>query len=192
MGMQPTDYQWNNKALSYNPTCNQWTELSDNPFLPNCDATTVQTGTNAFTIIGGEIKPGLRTPMIKSLTIVGDECLWQRLSDLRPANPQSVQEGLAGAFAAAFSEKVILAGGVNFKGARENFANGKAFAHQGLEKQWHKDIYLFDGNDWSTIGTLPSGLGYGASFSHNETLFIAGGENKDGVAQSSFFALHLS
>ncbi|WP_443216779.1 hypothetical protein [Rhizobium sp. Root1203] len=59
-------YQWNTRVLSYKPADNQWSALGDNPFLPNCDSAIAKKDDN-FAVVSGEIKPGLRTPDVKSL-----------------------------------------------------------------------------------------------------------------------------
>lgn len=189
MSMRPSDYRWNGRVLCYEPKTNAWSDLGENPFLPNCDSAVVHTEPLHFVVIGGEVKPGLRTPMVKGIKFTGNCFEWQRLSDLPKPAPDALQEGVAGAFAACCARGILVAGGVNFEGAQANAAAGKWYAHEGLARKWRKEIYLFDGTQWQEIGKLPEGLGYGASFSIADGMLIVGGEDSEGRARTGVFAI---
>ncbi|WP_416799066.1 N-acetylneuraminate epimerase [Ciceribacter azotifigens] len=189
MGMQPKDYRWNDKILIYDPAGNSWHMLADNPFLPNCDPAVVARGEDRFMLVSGEIKPGLRTPEVKSLQFKDQEASWLRLADLPSVSGSEPQEGVAGAFAAAAGDDVLVAGGTNFKGAQANAKAGKWFAHDGLKKCWRDEVYAFDVNGWRQVGKLPRGIAYGASFSVPDGLLIAGGEDGDGEPRAEVFLL---
>lgn len=189
MSMHPDDYRWNGRVLCYEPRRQIWSDLGENPFLPNCDSAAVAVGENDFLVIGGEIKPGLRTPMVKSITFSDTDCRWQRLADLPKPAADDLQEGVAGAFAGCCGEQILVAGGVNFKGAQANAAAGKWYAHEGLTKKWRDEIYAFDGKEWLEIGKLPHGLGYGISVSLPDGMLIVGGEDSDGRARNEVFAV---
>lgn len=187
MGMKPKDYRWNTKVLSYDPGANSWSSLGDNPFLPNCDPAVVALGDDAFTVISGEIKPGLRTPESKQVKVDGHSASWQKLADLPRPAANSRQEGVAGAFAGKADGVVLIAGGANFVGAQANADAGKWFAHEGLKKGWRDEIYAFDGKAWQEVGKLPTGLGYGASFSVPGGMLVVGGEDSEAKARNEVF-----
>lgn len=191
MSMHPDDYHWNGRVLCYEPKMSTWSDLGQNPFLPNCDSAAVTVGENRFVVIGGEIKPGLRTPMVKSVVFGDRDCLWQRLADLPTPAADQRQEGVAGAFAGCYGEQILVAGGVNFKGSQENAAGGKWYAHEGLTKKWRDEVYTFDGKEWREIGKLPNGLGYGTSFSLPDGMLIVGGEDSEGKARTEVFAVRI-
>lgn len=192
MGMQPEAYQWNSQLLCYDPDLNEWSSFGDNPFLPNCDSSLVEINPFDFLLLSGEIKPGLRTPAVKMLKFHDNSFEWQRLADLPNISADSMQEGVAGAFAAVVGGKVVLAGGVNFKGARANFSAGKTYAHKGLTKCWRDEIYVFDGKDWRiTTRKLPLGLGYGMTFSIADGVLIVGGESAGGEPHSEVFLIKI-
>lgn len=189
MGMEPKDYRWNAKVLSYTPATNSWGSLGDNPFLPNCDSAIIAQGSDTFTVISGEIKPGLRTPAVKSVSVAGERADWQQLADLPAPAGDDRQEGVAGAYAAEVSGVLLVAGGANFKGAQANAEAGRWFAHEGLKKDWREEVYAFDGGAWKEIGKLPRGLAYGASFTTADGLLVAGGEDDDGKPRTEVFLI---
>lgn len=189
MGMEPKDYRWNTKVLAYDPSSNTWSSLGDNPFLPNCDSAISAKSDNTFLIISGEIKPGLRTPNVKSIKFDGDEAVWAQLTDLPAVSDAEPQEGVAGAFAGAVDGTVLVAGGANFPGAQANAAAGKWFAHDGLKKTWRKEVYALAGEKWRQVGSLPHGLAYGAAFATPEGLLVVGGEDEEGKARADVFML---
>ncbi|WP_262299391.1 N-acetylneuraminate epimerase [Microvirga sesbaniae] len=189
MSMQPRAYRWNDKLLAFDPVGRRWSELGDNPFLPNCDSGLVQTGEGAFLIISGEIKPGLRTPNTKAIKITGDKVEWEQLPDLPAPSPDVLQEGIAGPYAGAVGGNVLVAGGANFTGARARAETGSWFAHEGLTKAWRKEIYVWDGAVWTQVGQLPIGLAYGAAFNTPDGVLIVGGEDERGTARSDAFLL---
>jgi N-acetylneuraminate epimerase len=189
MSMQPRAYRWNDKLLAFHPAGARWSELGDNPFLPNCDSAIVQTGEGASLIISGEIKPGLRTPNTKAIKITGDNAEWKQLPDLPAPSPEVLQEGIAGPYAGAVGDDVLVAGGANFAGARARAEAGRWFAHDGLTKSWRKEIYVWNGTMWTQVSQLPIGLAYGASFSTPDGVLIVGGEDERGAARPEAFLL---
>ncbi|MGF7007899.1 N-acetylneuraminate epimerase [Aminobacter sp. BE322] len=189
MGMAPKDYRWNTKVLSYDAAANSWGTLGESPYLPNCDPAIVGRGDNAFLVISGEIKSGLRTANVKLVTVEGKSATWQQLADLPKPAADDRQEGVAGAFAGEATGAVLVAGGANFSGAQANADAGKWFAHDGLKKCWRDEIYAFDGKHWKEIGKLPRGLAYGASFSTPGGVLIVGGEDSEGRPRTEVFLL---
>lgn len=194
MGMEPGDYRWNAELLSYDPRANSWSSLGDSPFLPNCDAAVAALGDDAFTLISGEIKPGLRTPEVKKVSISGSSAAWQKLADLPSPEANDRQEGVAGAFAGDVGGAVLVAGGANFVGAQANAADGKWFAHDGLKKGWRDEVYAYDGNapdgkHWQEVGKLPTGLAYGASFPVSGGLLVVGGEDGEATPRREVFLI---
>lgn len=118
MSMVPKNYPWNSKVLAFDPRAKSWTNLDESPFMPNCDAALVPVDESTFLLISGEIKPGLRTPNVKSITFAGDGIEWQQLPDLPKPSGDALQEGVAGAYAGSVGDAVLVAGGANFRGAR--------------------------------------------------------------------------
>lgn len=191
MGMAPKDYRWNSEVLWYDPEANAWGSYGQNPFPPNCDSAAVNTGQDRFVLVSGEIKPGLRTAEVKSVSFKGNVCDWHLLAELPRPAADEMQEGLGGAFAGYAGKQVLVAGGVNFKGARANAEAGNWYAHEGLAKNWRDEIYAFDGKAWREVGKLPRGLAYGISFSVPEGLLIVGGEDCAGNARSEVFVINV-
>lgn len=187
MGREPKAYAWNDAVLVYDPAANRWGELGKNPYLPNTDSAVVAEGGDAFLVIGGEIKPGLRTPQAKSIAIAGDAATWKELAELPPPAGATVQEGVAGAYAGEVDGTVLVAGGANFPGARANAEAGKWYAHEGLTKTWRSEVYALTGDGWKQVGALPRGLAYGASFSVPGGLLVVGGEDGEGKPRSEVF-----
>ena len=191
MGMAPKDYRWNGDILWYDVELNVWGSYGQNPFPPNCDSAAVETQKDGFVLVSGEIKPGLRTPEVKRVSFRKDICEWRRLADLPNLVGDEVQEGLGGAFAAYTQGRILVAGGVNFKGSRANSEAGNWYSHEGLAKSWRDEIYAFDGGEWLQIGRLPQGLAYGASFSLSAGLLIVGGEDCAGNARDEVIAVNI-
>lgn len=184
MAQPPEFYKWNDTLLTYDPATNTWGELGENPFLPNCDVAFVDLGGDRFLLLSGEIKPGLRTDEIKTITLTESGARWEEHASLPAPLSASMQEGVAGAYAGQVGDTVLLAGGANFPGARANSEAGNWFAHDGLTKTWRDEIYALTGENWSQIGTLPEGMGYGANFSLPEGVLLVGGEDGTGAART--------
>ncbi|MCD9517910.1 N-acetylneuraminate epimerase [Photobacterium phosphoreum] len=189
MQRAPEDYQWNQAIQIYNTDTNNWSTKGNSPYLANCGAALVGEG-DRITLISGEIKPGLRTPMVKAVTIKGSQVDWQQLASLPDAANGQLQEGVAGAYAGKNEGALIVAGGANFIGARGKAEQGDWFAHDGLSKHWSEDIYTYRGDKWALASTkLPQGLAYGASFSTPAGVLMVGGENATGKPQSKVYML---
>ncbi|MFV7208054.1 N-acetylneuraminic acid mutarotase, partial [Escherichia coli] len=77
---------------------------------------------------------------------------------------------------------LIFAGGAGFKGSRENYQNGKNYAHEGLKKSYSTDIHLWHNGKWDKSGELSQGRAYGVSLPWNNSLLIIGGETAGGKA----------
>lgn len=78
-------------------------------------------------LINGEAKPGLRTDAVFELDFTGNNLKWNKLA------PVASPDGVAGGFAGMSNDSLIFAGGAGFKGSRENYQNGKNYAHEGLK-----------------------------------------------------------
>ncbi|MHA6730841.1 N-acetylneuraminate epimerase [Devosia sp. A369] len=184
MAQPPEFYQWNDTLLSYDPASNSWGELGENPFLPNCDAAFVDLGNDRFLLLNGEIKPGLRTDEVKTITLANGAATWEAQASLPAPSSAAVQEGVAGAYAGKIGDVVLLTGGANFPGARDNSQAGKWFAHEGLTKTWRDEVYALVDGAWSQVGALPEAMGYGASFSLPEGVLLVGGEDGTGAPRA--------
>lgn len=127
-------------------------------------------------LINGEAKPGLRTDAVFELDFTGNNLKWNKLA------PVSSPDGVAGGFAGISNDSLIFAGGAGFKGSRENYQNGKNYAHEGLKKSYSADIHLWHNGKWDKSGELSQGRAYAVSFPWNNSLLIIGGETAGGKA----------
>ena len=98
----------------------------------------------------------------------GAEWIWT----VKPAVPDT--SGFAGAFAGRLEGGTLVLGGANFP-------DGK-LPEEGGQKRWtDKVFFLADtAGRWSECGHLPIPLGYGASASFNDAVYLAGGSNAEG------------
>ncbi|MFP7570442.1 N-acetylneuraminate epimerase [Marivita sp. S2033] len=189
MGMKPEDYRWNDLVLTYEPATNTWGDLGSDPALPNTGSAVVETDPGTFLIINGEIKPGLRTDAVRSVSIGSDSAEWSDVSPLPAADGSDVQEGLAGAYAGLSNGGVLVAGGANFQGARANADSGNWYAHDGLAKHWASEVFALRDNAWTQVGELPAGLAYGGSFTVDDGVLVVGGEDADKTARTDVFLM---
>ena len=191
MSMPPQSYRWNRSVLLFHPRDTHWSVIGRSPFLPNAGAAVVAVGEDRVAIVGGEIKPGLRTDTAKIVDLSGDTAAWQSLAPLPPSPEGTPHEGLAGAYCGKIGDRVIVAGGTAFPGARAVAESGRWFAHEGLTKTWSRDVLALADGRWQRVGQLPEGLAYGASFSLPEGLLIVGGEDGAGNARRDTFLVPL-
>ena len=98
------------------------------------------------------------------------------------------QEGLAGAYAGFSNGALLVAGGANFPGARQRYHAGHLYAHEGLTKTWHDQIYALVDDQWHLAGRLPCSMAYGLAFELPEGVLLVGGELQGGAATA---AVHL-
>lgn len=189
MGMEPEDYRWNKSVLTYDPAANEWGDLGEDPSHPNTGSAIVETGPQSFTVINGEIKPGLRTDAVRTVSLGGDAATWTEEAPVPAPEGRDVQEGLAGAYSGMVGDSVIVAGGANFLGARAAADEGRWYAHDGLDKNWASDIFAMTDGTWSQVGSLPEGLAYGASFAVDGGLLIVGGEDAERAARKDVFLI---
>lgn len=188
MGMKPSDYRWNSKTLVYTISTNSWSDLGDNPYLPNTGAALVESGDDIL-LINGEIKPGLRTPQIKQVSFSGDTASWQQVAPIPTKAGDDLSEGLAAPYAGWSNGALIVAGGANFPGARANAFAGQWFSHQGLTKTWNDDVYVRLNGAWKQVNDLPEGLAYGATFTTDDGLLVVGGEGSDRKPRAGSFLI---
>ncbi|MEX5899014.1 N-acetylneuraminate epimerase, partial [Proteus vulgaris] len=178
-------YFFNRNIMEYNAENNQWRLFGVMPFNGTAGSALASDG-HKITLINGEIKPGLRTSEVQTAILKNNQLQWNFITQKLPdPAPNQQQDGLAGAFAGYSMHTLLVAGGANFPGAQANYAQQHYFAHQGLEKTWHKEIYGFVNNQWKVIGELPLPLGYGVTISHDNSLYLIGGETNKGEAVNS-------
>ncbi|MFO7937317.1 MAG: sodium/solute symporter [Kiritimatiellia bacterium] len=104
---------------------------------------------------------------------------WNDLPPLPPAEGESINPGVAGAYAGVCSNNLIIAGGANFAIPVTDITNGAA-------KIYHDRIYCMTRTEsgYSYIpvhGKLPFPLAYGASVTIPQGLLLIGGHNADGA-----------
>lgn len=191
MGMKPEGYQWNKDVLIFDPAAVNWTTAGQTPYLPNTGAAVTALGPDDFLIVNGEIKPGLRTDQVKELRFDNDQPSFSERAPLPPADGETVQEGVAGAYIGTTGQAVLVAGGANFAGARAKADAGQWYAHEGLDKRRVRTVFALRGNDWAEVGQLPFGMAYGASFTLDDGVLVVGGENEAGEAVTDVFQINL-
>ncbi|MCG9782722.1 YjhT family mutarotase [Vibrio brasiliensis] len=180
-------YGWNRDIWAYDLATNSWSVLAENPFAANCGAGIVQQG-KTVTLIEGEIKPGLRSLQTKqfqfdSLTDITSN-LCASIYDL-----DCQHEGLAGHYVGVIANQILAVGGAYFVGSQRNFNNKQWYSHQGLSKHYSNSIWRFDGKAWYRERALPQGVAYGVAISADNRIYILGGENKFGIAQTRCYVL---
>jgi len=184
---RPQDYLFTAQVLSYDTTTHQWRNLGVDPGLPTI-GTAVAVRGSQVTLVNGEIKPGLRSPGIKTVSVNGETLHWSTQTLVPPAGA-AVQDGVAGAYAGYSNQALLVAGGANFPGSWAQFNAGQLWAHKGLKKTWHDQIYAQVGGQWTTAGKLPQPLGYSAYVQLDDSLLIIGGELQGGAATKEVIEL---
>lgn len=185
---RPQDYLFTTQILSYHPAQQQWRNLGSDP-APATAGSAIAVDGARITLIGGELKPGLRSPQVKSLTVSGTQLAWRNPENLPPPTGETLQEGIAGAYAGYSHGVLITAGGANFPGAWQQYKQGQMYAHKGLSKLWRNEIYARVGDQWINAGKLPTALGYGSYVQLAEGVLVIGGELQGGAASQAVFLL---
>lgn len=185
---RPQDYLFTRQILSYNPLSNQWRNLATDPFQVTVGSALAVHG-NKLTLVGGEIKPGLRSPGVKNLRVAGEKLIWERPEQLPAPAAGLAQDGIAGGYAGYSSGVLLAAGGANFPGSWKQFGAGQLYAHKGLSKTWQDAIYARIGGRWRLAGRLPAGIGYSSYFQLDEGVLVVGGELQGGQATREVFLL---
>ncbi|WP_428773886.1 YjhT family mutarotase [Vibrio sp.] len=188
MSQQVDAYGWNQDFWTFTPADNRWSIVGRNAFPANCGAGVAQDG-DRITLIEGEIKPGLRSLQTKQFELAGSVVtkgvLCPSIVDV-----DSEHEGLAGHFVATFQNQVYVVGGAYFIGSQKNFRNGRLYSHQGLTKHYSNKVWKYDGSGWTFAGVFGEALAYGLSVSLEQRMYIIGGENCSGEAQTRCFSLY--
>ncbi|WP_228124752.1 N-acetylneuraminate epimerase [Glaciimonas soli] len=187
-GKRPQDYLFSTDVLSYTPSENAWKTLGKVVYPPTAGPA-MAVRNNDITLVNGELKPGLRSYQVHSVAIHGDKVQWKIEPELIAAAGQPQPEGLAGAFSGYSKNVLLVAGGANFPGAWNQYRQGQNYAHRGLNKTWHDDIYALVNGKWCLAGHLPENLGYGLSFQLDDGVLLVGGEKQGGQASTSVFEL---
>ncbi|MDD2598017.1 MAG: sodium/solute symporter [Kiritimatiellae bacterium] len=104
---------------------------------------------------------------------------WSELPPLPPLGTNTLNPGVAGAYAGVYSNHLIVAGGANFPLPVTDLTNGAA-------KIYHDAIYCMAENNGTyaympNIGALPFPLAYGASVTIPQGVLLIGGHNTDGA-----------
>jgi N-acetylneuraminate epimerase len=185
MGLRPQDYLFSREVIALDVPTGIWRQVGTFPGTPVIGAGLLALG-RELCLVGGEIKPGLRHPPVTVATLHGDaQAGWRLAWSSQPLPPPpwaEVQDGLAGAHAGHSHGVPIVAGGANFPGSRQQFEQGRMWAHRELRKIWHPDIYARVDGRWQWAGKLVRGRGYGAQVQLDDSLLLIGGETQDGHA----------
>lgn len=187
---RPQDYFFGQDVQAYDPQYNTWQSLGTLPFGGRAGAALVNQG-GALTVVGGEVKPGLRSPATFQGQLSEGTLIWKDLGDLPAPQGNPVQDGVAGAFGGVSGGAVLIAGGANFPGSNAKFRAGTLYAHEGLPKTWYSDVYALHGDQWTLIGQLPQPQGYGLSIQNGNEVVLVGGEMQGGAASDQVFSMEL-
>ncbi len=183
------DYGWNQDIWRYSPTHNRWAVAGRNSFHANCGSAISKEG-NTITLIEGEMKPGLRSLDTKQFEFDGD-LITKSVLCAAICDVDYEHEGLAGHFSASINKDIYVYGGAYFIGSQSNFKEGKLYAHKGLTKHYTNKIWKYDGSNWHFSGEFGDGLAYGLCVSIDQRMYIIGGENSLGEAQTRCYNLSL-
>ncbi len=178
------DYFFNKIVFIYNSKENTWENAGELPGAGTAGSSSVMEK-NSLMLINGELKPGLRTDVIYRATWDNGKLTWLKNIQLPPSPGEQLQEGLAGAFSGYSNGVLLVGGGANFPGAKQNYANGKLYSHEGINKKWRDEIYGLINGHWQYMGKMNQPLGYGVSVSYGDEVFLIGGENAKGKPVSS-------
>lgn len=179
---RPQDYLFTSTVLSYVPASNRWMNLGKLPFPATVGAAVAVNGEGLFTLVNGELKPGLRSPAVQAGSFDGAEMHWRAMPDLVGMAALVPQEGLAGAAAGYLGDHLVVAGGTNFPGSWEAFDAGSNWAHRGLKKTWHDTIYALTDGQWNIVGKVAQAVANSLAFTIDNALLLVGGELQHGVA----------
>jgi N-acetylneuraminate epimerase len=189
---KPTeDYRFNKTALIYNAKENKWSSAGELPFSGTAGSSLVNKD-NQIILINGEVKPGLRTDTVHQAVMDNSKLKWHSSDPLPPLSGNKYQEGLAGAFSGISSGTLLVAGGANFPGAKENYLNHKYYSHEGLKKTWHGDVYGLQDGKWKHLGKMTQPAGYGVSVNYDNDIYLLGGENNQGKPISSVTTIKIA
>jgi len=188
---RPQDYFFGQDIEAYNPKTNTWQSLGTLPFGGRAGAAAINQN-GSLTVVGGEVKPGLRSPASYQGQFSNGALTWQDLGDLPAPPSHPVQDGVAGAFGGVSGGAVLVAGGANFPGSNAKFNSGTLYAHEGLTKTWYSDVYALRSGQWTIVGQLPQAQGYGLSLQNGNEILLVGGEVQGGAASTQVFSIELS
>lgn len=184
------DYFFNKAILQYDPENNLWTTVGDLPYFGTAgSAVAVNPADHSVMVVGGERKPGLRTATNVQFTVEDGFAKLGFVPDLIPAEGEKVQDGVAGAFAGYVGGTLVVAGGANFPGSTQNYANGQNFSHNGCTKTWRNEIYTYTNGEWANAGELAQPLGYGVTIQNGDELLFIGGETTGGKATTDVISV---
>lgn len=175
------DYFFNTTLFAYEPATNRWYNEGKLPFSGRAGAA-VYIDKGTVTLVNGEVKPGLRTDnWIQGKFKKNGEVDWGKEKDVPGVNGQ-VQDGYAGAYLGKSHGYLLLTGGANFPGAAQAYKSGKLFAHQGLTKTYHNDVFALKDGKWKLLDTkLPQVAGYGVTVTYGDKVLLIGGETVKGT-----------
>lgn len=177
MDRKAEEFAWNDRVWEFDTHAQRWRDLGRVPHAPHCGSGIIVDGADVL-LASGEIKPGLRSAGVRHASIRSGEVLWRAETAL-PATDRP-QEGIAAAFSGKCGIVKILAGGTNFVGARAQYQSGKNYAHEGLNKRWRDEVYVFRSHVWEFAGRLPQGRANGLAFEVEQGLLLVGGDTQDG------------
>jgi N-acetylneuraminate epimerase len=183
------EFCWNDQVWQFDLNEMSWSTLGQVQHEPNCGSGLCVLGKDIY-LISGEVKPGFRSSLVKLAHWDEGRLTWKGESTLPSVNG-SDQEGIAGSFAGRWGDFLICAGGTNFPGSMQRYAQGQFYAHKGLEKTWRDEVYVLRDGEWLMLGRLPLGRAYGLSFQVAEGILLVGGDIQNGIpCTESLFLPH--
>lgn len=187
MGQSVEAYGWNSLIWLYDVRKNTWEAIARNPYPANCGAALVRANDD-YLLIEGEVKPGLRSLKTKCYRF---DHQWRLTTKHTTsiAEQWPHHEGIAGGYASAVENAIVLAGGAYFIGSQANYQQGKLYSHQGLTKHYSDTIWRHQNDEWAQAGKLPIPSAYGVSIPSQDGLYVLGGETLDGQTLSCCYHL---
>lgn len=185
---RPTDaYQWNCRVFEFDIRTHEVRAIAQLPQTARCGAGLIR-DRSQISLIGGEIKPGLRSNTIVRLSLGTGQPQLQGQENLAPASA-AARDGLAVPFAGMCNGIPLIAGGTQFAGASADYAAGQLYAHKDKSKQWLNEIHAFIDGQWRPAGCLPAARAHGLSFELERGLLMVGGDAQNGEPQPQSWLL---
>jgi N-acetylneuraminate epimerase len=189
LGKPAQDYFFMTTVLQFDPARLSWKALAQDPG-PVTIGAAVTLKNGRIDIVGGELKPGLRSRHARQFWLnAAGEAQWSQ----EPIGgiPWEQQDGFAGGYAGYSGDTLLMAGGATFPGSSAQYEKGQLWAHKGLKKTWSDRVYAKTNGQWSVVGKLPEPMGYSPYIQLDDGVLIIGGELQDGQATNRSFVMRM-
>jgi N-acetylneuraminate epimerase len=189
LGKRAQDYFFMTTVLQFDPANLTWKALAHDPG-PVTIGAAVATKGGRVEMVGGELKPGLRSRHARQFSVnAAGQAQWSQ----EPIGgvPWEQQDGFAGGYAGYSGETLLMAGGATFPGSSALYEKGQMWAHKGLKKTWSDRVYAKTNGKWSVAGKLPEPMGYSPYVQLDDGVLIIGGELQEGKPTARSFAIRM-